>query len=393
MAVIPRKTKAGIVFWVFHRQHGKGIWERVGTSRRDAERRDAAMKKEIKAGKYRRQMTGAITVDGFATEWLGKRNGRAAENDRNQYAIHVLGRCAWYAKMKVEDVRSLHTLELIDHLRLPYVGRQGTTRTLGEKTIALIVGNLSTMFRDARIRQLTPWDPCELPRGTLSRKVTSPRTPYEAAEAAMLMTDPKVDLDGRMWNALAFFTGMREGEVCGRRWHHLDRSPLPLWSLMVNSQYKDQPLKGDSRAKDRPRVVPVHPMLERMLDAWWREGFEFVYCRKPKLGDFIVPRRDANEENLTRSMAYKRFMANCKKVGVAAHTLHSTRNTFISLTRRGGARPDVLERITHNASGNIIDRYTTFDWQPLCDVVLCFPVVDVAAPAKSTRREKETEPA
>ncbi|MFC1643416.1 hypothetical protein ACFL5O_12175 [Myxococcota bacterium] len=36
-----------------------------------------------------------------------------------------------------------------------------------------------------------------------------------------------------------------------------------------------------------------------------------------------------------------------------------------SLARRDGARQDVLERITHNAAGDIMDRYTAFDWEPL----------------------------
>jgi hypothetical protein len=44
------------------------------------------------------------------------------------------------------------------------------------------------------------------------------------------------------------------------------------------------------------------------------------------------------------------------------------------LARRGGARKDVLERITHNASGDIIDRYTTFDWLPLCEAVSCLKI-------------------
>jgi hypothetical protein len=51
--------------------------------------------------------------------------------------------------------------------------------------------------------------------------------------------------------------------------------------------------------------------------------------------------------------------------------VHDTRYTFISLARRDGARKDVLERITHNATGDVVDRYTTFDWAPLCEAVAC----------------------
>jgi hypothetical protein len=44
----------------------------------------------------------------------------------------------------------------------------------------------------------------------------------------------------------------------------------------------------------------------------------------------------------------------------------------VTLCRRGGARADVLERVSHNSRGGaIIDVYTHFDWQPLCEAVLC----------------------
>jgi hypothetical protein len=54
-----------------------------------------------------------------------------------------------------------------------------------------------------------------------------------------------------------------------------------------------------------------------------------------------------------------------------AHSLHSTRHTFITWARRGGARSDVLEVVTHNAAGKMIDQYTHWDWEPLCDAVAC----------------------
>jgi hypothetical protein len=50
---------------------------------------------------------------------------------------------------------------------------------------------------------------------------------------------------------------------------------------------------------------------------------------------------------------------------------HSTRHTFITWARRGGARADVLEVVTHNAAGRMIDQYTHWDWAPLCDAVAC----------------------
>jgi hypothetical protein len=113
----------------------------------------------------------------------------------------------------------------------------------------------------------------------------------------------------------------------------------------------------------------VHPALASMLTAWRRDGFEFHYCRKPTADDFIVPRTKDGRPH-TRSSAYKLWLRACAAAGVENRSLHSTRHTFITLTRRGGARAEVVERVTHNAAGSIVDHYTHWDWAPLCEAVL-----------------------
>ncbi len=72
----------------------------------------------------------------------------------------------------------------------------------------------------------------------------------------------------------------------------------------------------------------------------------------------------------------------CREAGVESQTLHATRHTFITLARRGGARTEVVEQITHNSSGTIVDHYT--HWEPLCQAVLAIRLpVPVARVAKN----------
>ncbi len=33
----------------------------------------------------------------------------------------------------------------------------------------------------------------------------------------------------------------------------------------------------------------------------------------------------------------------------------------------------MLEAVTHNAAGRMIDSYTHWEWAPLCEAVSCFP--------------------
>ena len=47
---------------------------------------------------------------------------------------------------------------------------------------------------------------------------------------------------------------------------------------------------------------------------------------------------------------------------------------MISAARSSGARGDVLEQITHNARGAIIDIYTSWEWPALCEAVSCLKV-------------------
>lgn len=47
---------------------------------------------------------------------------------------------------------------------------------------------------------------------------------------------------------------------------------------------------------------------------------------------------------------------------------------MIYAARSSGARSDVLERITHNARGALIDISTAWEWPALCEAVSCLKV-------------------
>ena len=60
--------------------------------------------------------------------------------------------------------------------------------------------------------------------------------------------------------------------------------------------------------------------------------------------------------NHSRSSYYKAFIKYAEVAGVRPRSLHSTRHTFITLAQRCGARKEHVERITHNARGDIAQR-------------------------------------
>lgn len=377
----PRKLKTGLAYWVVNRD-GEGVQRyEVYTEKRDAERADARMKREMAAGTYRGRPTSATTVGSYAALWFPTLRNRTADDDRAWWDNHIAARCPWFLSLRLDDLDiggAAHVIRLLDELRQPYEalqnGRKGQTVTLGEKTIFNIYSVLARLFKSARIAGLMRGNPCELDRTTKpTNKARSRRKPYTAADVETLTTDERIRPDARMWIALAFYTGMREGEICGRRFRDYDRAPEPLGALTVETQYDGVFLKTSTIVRgEKPRVIPVHPVLADALDAWWSEGFEMVFCRKPTAEDFIVPCRARKLRNHTRSSAYKMFITACELVGIESHTLHATRNTFISLCRRARCDVSALERVTHNASGDVIDVYTDYDWEPLCDAVSTF---------------------
>lgn len=359
MAVVERKGKRGAIFWVatWWREHI--YWERIGTNRREAERADAARKREVKAGTFQPRIKGErATVGTYAAAWLERRANRTAKDDRQRLEDHVLSR-EWFASIPLGDVTRGDTKRLIEEL-------QAEIPIQRQKTVKNIWGVTRTMLRDAHIDGRIPEDVGTLPRGILRKAPRNKRKAYQLEDIASLAGRPEIAAPYRMLWLMLFLTGMREGEACGRRWRDWDRRAQPLGSIDVVSQYGDEPLKTDN-----PRRVPVHPALATAFDWWKREGWELYVGRPPTKDDWIIPNRSKwrHAEHHTKSSAYKAWRRSLVKLGIENLSLHSTRNTFITWARRFGANPDAIEVITHNAKGDMVDQYTDWQWAPLCEAV------------------------
>jgi integrase len=359
MAIRTKNTKSGPVYYV----ETRGTWERVGGDRREAQRLNERRKKEAKAGTFAPKVSGAVTIGRYLETWLAGKTNRSASQDRVHIETHVLPR-EWFSKMKVEDARPGDFQRLVNEIKA------GPPK-LAPKYIANIFGSVRAAFRAALRQEVVTRDVCLLEPGTISKK-SKERTPYSLAEARALVASATGER--LIWLAMALYTGMRCGEVCGRRWRDWDPESKPLGGLAIATQYDDQPLKGDDDSTDRPRRAPVHPDLAQLLGWWWREGFELVYLRKPTQDDFIVERHDAPGQNLTRSMTYKALERDCALAKVPRRGQHATRHTFLTQARRASPQAkELAEKITHNAAGEMVDNYTHWEWEPLCSVVSAYP--------------------
>lgn len=362
MAVVARKRKNGIVYLVATWFNKRQYWEEAGSDQREAKRLSERRKREVKAGTYTppAARTGGITVAGYAERWFAGRTGRNAVSERQQATKHGLG-VEWFAELKMEDVRPPHFDKLIKAIR--------AMGEVSEKTIANVLWTIRTMFAAAHFEEIIPHNPYALPPRALRRR-SKPRLPYTRAEAALLLSD-RVDPTLRVMVALALWTGMRKGEICGRRWGDWERDAKPLTGLRCHTQYEDQPLKGDGEEGEieRARTIPVHPELAAVLTWWWDEGFELVHLRRPTPRDFIVPRLRDHVSCNSAMTIYSAWCRACRDAGVENRSMHSTRHTFITFARRATPFTDRVEAITHNAKGATIDMYNHFEWASLCEAV------------------------
>lgn len=370
MSVIAKKRRKFTTYYVETWWNGKPWREPAGRDKREAERLDAQRKREVKAGTFepkKVETTIERTVLSYSVEWGASRTNTSAGDDRRNLARFTA--LPEFANLHLAEVRPRHVIGALTKLK---------NGTVSEKTLQNAYGTLRTMFRDAHIAELIVTNPCVLPRGFFSSEETKEREAYTRTEVTVLLGHHLIPEPIRVLIALCFLGGMREGEACGRRWRDLDQGPVPLWALDVGTQYGGRALKTKKR-----RVVPVHPDLQRILEAWGARGFAELTGHAPTPEDFIVPNISprARVEHHTKSTFYKAFRRALAATDIPNKTLHSTRHTMITLGRRGHADKAVLSKVTHNAKGDIVDRYTHRDWLELCEAVMAIGTLSDARPS------------
>ena len=308
-----------------------------------------------------------LTVSAYADQWLTRREGLGisdVENERGRLKHHVL---ADIGHLALADVRPRHIRDLVHRLR-----RQGD---LAPRTVHKVYGVVRILFNDAVVDELIPSSPCVLRKRDLGPdEDQDPEwragAVFEREELELLISSPELPWDRRVVYALMGIADLRHGEMAGLRWRNYDPDMKPLGKLVVAHSYA-------SRTKTkRPRMMPVHPTLAVVLDGWRDEGWEKMMGRAPGPDDLIAPRpphhvarqksRKSTSGMRDKNYSRRRMVDDLKALGMRHRRGHDLRRTFITLARQDGARPDLLEMVTHAPRGNIMNIYTSMPWEALC---------------------------
>ena len=191
-------------------------------------------------------------------------------------------------------------------------------------------------------------------------------------EEEQVLSDERIPEDRRAFYALLFLGALRFGEAAARRWRDYDPEASPLGRLRVSTAMHAADKREKGVKTDRPREVPVHPTLAKVLATWKLSGWPLYFDRAPGPDDLIVPSRKGSPRSVAHML--KKFHEDLARLGLRPRRQHDARRTFISLARADGARPDVLRWVTHGPTGSVMDDYTTLPWESLCAAVACLKV-------------------
>ncbi len=327
------------------------------------------------------------TLAEFGETYFGARKTRNNKSERQFFRNHIVPELGPrpMKDIRVDEIRGLFGIE----------GKL-VAKGLSNKSVCDGYGLVRTMYKRAirddkertdrtnqarvaaeKVAHVIFDTPCvlrgdELPdKDVLSARSRTPGA-YTRVELVSLISDERIPLDRLILHALMLLTGMRHGEASGLKWKMIDEQARPLWAIDLRTQYDGKPLKGKGQAGGNPREIPVHPVLAIILAEWKREGFAKIYGRAPMPDDYVVPTRRRGK----RAMSFRKPHASleshtrdCEAIGIAPRRVHDMRHTFISLARGDGADRDILEKVTHNAKGKMIDHYTHLDFTPKCRAV------------------------
>jgi integrase len=108
-----------------------------------------------------------------------------------------------------------------------------------------------------------------------------------------LTTDARIPQDRRTLYALRFLGGLRPGETSNARWRDLDPTRRPLWRLTLAAAF-NSPMQREKSTKTGATLhIPIHPVLQQMVEAWWNEGWAALMGRAPEPGTWSSRARTA----------------------------------------------------------------------------------------------------
>jgi hypothetical protein len=228
------------------------------------------------------------TLGELAGEWLARRPPRQRQTDTERLRDHVL---PLLASRRVRDIGAGDVLEVVRRT----LAKKGMNTKSAKNAYAVF----SELLGDALARGLLAEDPRRLPADIWpEQQADLPR--FSAAEAHALIHDERLALDQRLYNLLAFRSGLDSPDICQLRfdtWRERLASPAPV-------------------------------EIEAAIQQWAAHGFSSVFGRPPAANDWLIPRRSDVSQPLTEGATFKAFRRACVALKIKTRSPRAIKNTF-----------------------------------------------------------------
>ena len=240
---------------------------------------------------------------------------------------------------------------------------------LSAKTVKNIHGVFHKTMQQAVLigyLRVNPTDACTLPR-----VIKKEMHPLEEDQVSAFLKEVQGNPHEYLYK-IALFTGLREGEILGLGWEHIDREN---GILTVKRQLRKEQKKGGQYyfsppKNNRTRCLSLAPSVVFLFrlqklkqngmrleagDAWQENGLVF----SNQTGGYLSYRT-----------VYDCFKRIVKKIGSQATRFHATRHTYASRAAKEGLPPEMLQKILGHADySTTANIYTHIDAQILVGAV------------------------
>jgi integrase len=314
-----------------------------------------------------------LTVSELVEKWLAQREGEGIDidQDKQRFRDHVL---PVIGSLKVVDVRPRHVHELVMALRRTPSARGGVLASCTTRGIYFLTKQL---FSYAMLQELIPGNPILVGRGVLPKKADKDpgwrkTAVFNKDEVEALIYSEDVPQHRRVVYAISFLTGLRPGQVYELRWGDFEPDMKPLGRVSSSRSWDSKHKKVKSTKTGVDHLVPVHPVLAKVMAEWKLHGWRARHGAKPTGNDLIVPNIDGRNRDVRRTLMD--FHEDLQRLGLRKRRAYDARRTFMSLALNGGASKDIVRAITHPRPADVFDLYVTPSWEALCDAVKCIRV-------------------
>lgn len=367
--------KRGKFYWARWRWRGQEVKKSTGcTNRKDAEDKlrewvepyqlqdqaDTLRTLAHKSQSVHEQAAKAIKVEAplaYAWNWFAGTTSRRAP--RSSTLRQYESQWTVFEKWIRKNHESIFTIEAITPaIARSFIGETRKTRSANtaNKYLGLLRLIWEVLRKDERIEIENPWSkivPIEC--------VQQSRRELTIEELNNVCTKAEGEL--RPLFALGIYTGLRLGDVCTLRWSEVDFNRKIIRRVPNKSR------------KQKPVLIPIHPVLGAILDEIPR-GSEFVlkqfssdYLRHPTYATDRI-QRHFTKCGITTNRKLDEFRRAVVDVG-----FHSLRHSFVSLSRNAGAPLAIVEAIVGHANPAMTRHYSHVGEDAAASAVALLPDV------------------